>query len=408
MDVKRLERVDDNGLEQWRPVLKAEFPLAADDVAHGAGGARRRGPGARARRVHARAARRRGRRAEPGAAAVAVHKRRGTTASAGCMAELSEVRAEDALDAHDRRRVRGSGARAGRGARARARRRAPNVCFPRGLKTLLGLRRAPLRRDRRRDELGQVPHRRASRGRRVADGRRPRRGDEAGRGARRDRSLGAEPMERTVDGDRGMVDEAERDGVEEIAAVGTAGLRIAANSEAFVEAVRERCGRRDRGHLRRGGGPARVPRGDVGAGRRRRLARRLRHRRRQLGVHLRPGGPRRGAVQRRTSAPRGSPSGSGSTAPSTRRRSQRGLRRDRGRPRAARRPRRRPDAARRDGRRGHEPRGGPARARDLRPGRRAGHGARPRGDRSPDRALPHAKRRSAARDRRAPARSAPR
>ena len=33
MDVKRLDRVDDDGLEQWRPVMKAEFPLAGADVA---------------------------------------------------------------------------------------------------------------------------------------------------------------------------------------------------------------------------------------------------------------------------------------------------------------------------------------------------------------------------------------
>src|SRR6185295_16241401 len=32
MDVKRLEQVDADGLEQWRPVMKAEFPLAAADV----------------------------------------------------------------------------------------------------------------------------------------------------------------------------------------------------------------------------------------------------------------------------------------------------------------------------------------------------------------------------------------
>jgi exopolyphosphatase/guanosine-5'-triphosphate,3'-diphosphate pyrophosphatase len=32
MDVKRLERVDHGGLEQWRPVLKAEFPLRGADV----------------------------------------------------------------------------------------------------------------------------------------------------------------------------------------------------------------------------------------------------------------------------------------------------------------------------------------------------------------------------------------
>ena len=32
VDVKELQGVDDYGLEQWKPVLKAEFPLAADDV----------------------------------------------------------------------------------------------------------------------------------------------------------------------------------------------------------------------------------------------------------------------------------------------------------------------------------------------------------------------------------------
>jgi exopolyphosphatase/guanosine-5'-triphosphate,3'-diphosphate pyrophosphatase len=33
LDVKRLEEVNDDGLEQWRPVAKAEFPLHADEVA---------------------------------------------------------------------------------------------------------------------------------------------------------------------------------------------------------------------------------------------------------------------------------------------------------------------------------------------------------------------------------------
>jgi len=32
LDVKRLEAVDGNGLEQWRPVLKGLFPLDAADV----------------------------------------------------------------------------------------------------------------------------------------------------------------------------------------------------------------------------------------------------------------------------------------------------------------------------------------------------------------------------------------
>jgi exopolyphosphatase / guanosine-5'-triphosphate,3'-diphosphate pyrophosphatase len=54
--------------------------------------------------------------------------------------------------------------------------------------------------------------------------------------------LQAEPMARTADAIAGMVEEAHQNGVESIAAVGTAGLRIAANSAAFVDAVRERTG----------------------------------------------------------------------------------------------------------------------------------------------------------------------
>jgi exopolyphosphatase/guanosine-5'-triphosphate,3'-diphosphate pyrophosphatase len=50
------------------------------------------------------------------------------------------------------------------------------------------------------------------------------------------------PMARTVDAIAGMVEEARRNGVEEIAAVGTAGLRIASNSSVFVDAVRDRTG----------------------------------------------------------------------------------------------------------------------------------------------------------------------
>jgi exopolyphosphatase/guanosine-5'-triphosphate,3'-diphosphate pyrophosphatase len=54
--------------------------------------------------------------------------------------------------------------------------------------------------------------------------------------------LGAQPIERTADAVAAMVDDAKRDGVEEIAAVGTAGLRIADNSEDFLEVVRARTG----------------------------------------------------------------------------------------------------------------------------------------------------------------------
>jgi exopolyphosphatase/guanosine-5'-triphosphate,3'-diphosphate pyrophosphatase len=49
-------------------------------------------------------------------------------------------------------------------------------------------------------------------------------------------------MQRTMDAIAGMADEARRKGAVEIAAVGTAGLRIANNSDAFVAAVEARCG----------------------------------------------------------------------------------------------------------------------------------------------------------------------
>jgi exopolyphosphatase/guanosine-5'-triphosphate,3'-diphosphate pyrophosphatase len=52
--------------------------------------------------------------------------------------------------------------------------------------------------------------------------------------------LGAEPIARTADAIAGMVDEAKRDRVEGIAAVGTAGMRIASNSSELIDAVRAR------------------------------------------------------------------------------------------------------------------------------------------------------------------------
>jgi exopolyphosphatase / guanosine-5'-triphosphate,3'-diphosphate pyrophosphatase len=54
--------------------------------------------------------------------------------------------------------------------------------------------------------------------------------------------LEAAASERTIEAIAGMTDEARRSGALAIAAVGTAGLRLASNSGAFVAAVRDRCG----------------------------------------------------------------------------------------------------------------------------------------------------------------------
>jgi exopolyphosphatase/guanosine-5'-triphosphate,3'-diphosphate pyrophosphatase len=63
-----------------------------------------------------------------------------------------------------------------------------------------------------------------------------------GEGREETGALQPEPMERTVEAIAGMVEEARKDGVREIAAVGTAALRAATNRADFVDAVRDRCG----------------------------------------------------------------------------------------------------------------------------------------------------------------------
>jgi exopolyphosphatase / guanosine-5'-triphosphate,3'-diphosphate pyrophosphatase len=94
MDVKRLEEVDDDGLEQWRPVMKASFPMPEAEVvamleALGAAA----GELARAAYTHEEIP------AElvaprAGLLAVPVHKRRARFTVGGCMAELSEFRTD--------------------------------------------------------------------------------------------------------------------------------------------------------------------------------------------------------------------------------------------------------------------------------------------------------------------------
>jgi exopolyphosphatase/guanosine-5'-triphosphate,3'-diphosphate pyrophosphatase len=63
-----------------------------------------------------------------------------------------------------------------------------------------------------------------------------------GEGLARDGRLGALPIARTVDTIANLVEEARELGVEAVAAVGTAGLRIAPNGSELVEAVEARCG----------------------------------------------------------------------------------------------------------------------------------------------------------------------
>jgi exopolyphosphatase/guanosine-5'-triphosphate,3'-diphosphate pyrophosphatase len=241
MDVKRLEAVDGEGLEQWRPVLKGSFPLAAADVAT-ALGALGVSEQELAREVYT-LEQLVGEvvRPNPLLAAVPVHKRRVHYRLSGCLAELSEVsvRARSArtiaVEAEDPALV----AAAVRELHLEDR---PNVCLARGLKTLVGFE--PVRfavidvgtnsvklhvGERRAGDLWYTVVDRAEVTR-------------LGKGLHETGALQPEPMRRTADAVVGMVEEARRAGAAEVAAVATAGMRIAENSAELIDAVRERCG----------------------------------------------------------------------------------------------------------------------------------------------------------------------
>ena len=241
MDVKHHLSTNDDGLEQWVPVKKASFPLSAADVRFVLETLRAAGPpvdrdaytleelvddvvGASGDLL-----------------AVDVHKRRERYTIGGCMAELSEVRTGKgatrtiAVESEDPSRVSATVRQLGLGSR-RA------VCVARGLKTLVGF-------GARRYAVIDVGTNSVKFhiGERGADGEWRKIVDRAevtrlGEGLDRAGRLGATPIERTVEAIAAMADDATRNGAEAIAAVGTAGLRIAPNASELVDAVRARCG----------------------------------------------------------------------------------------------------------------------------------------------------------------------
>jgi exopolyphosphatase/guanosine-5'-triphosphate,3'-diphosphate pyrophosphatase len=137
MDIKTLEQVDARGLEQWRPVMKAAFPLPAAEVARVCA-ALRVAP-LPLRDAYA---------LEPmqaelthpsrGVRAVPIHKKRQRYAVGGCLAEMTELAADGrttrtvAIESEDPVRVWAA-------VREMGLERFENLSYPRGLKRLLGL-----------------------------------------------------------------------------------------------------------------------------------------------------------------------------------------------------------------------------------------------------------------------------
>jgi exopolyphosphatase/guanosine-5'-triphosphate,3'-diphosphate pyrophosphatase len=236
MDVKLLESVDDAGLEQWRPVLKAAFPLGRDNVSVLLGALRIPVPELRDARysvddvvelsdeIHA----------------VEVHKHREHFRPGGCMVEVSEVRTAEgamrtiAVESEDPQLVVET-------VRALGLEGRPNTCLARGLKTLTGFGARYGVIDVGTNSVKFHVGERGAHGewRTTVDRSEITR---LGEGLDESGELQPGPIERTADAIDGMVDEARRDGAADIAAVGTAGMRIARNSGDLIERVRERTG----------------------------------------------------------------------------------------------------------------------------------------------------------------------
>jgi len=234
MDVKELQEVDRDGLEQWKPVLKADFPLTAAEAATvlGALGVDET-PGQDEYTLDQLLA------AAPGLLALEVCKRRRHVTLDGAMGELSTLSTDRGdlrtivVESEDPALV----AAAVRGLGFDPRR---NVNVPRGLKELVGLGRFAV------IDVGTNSVKFVI-GERTKDGAWRTVTERAevtrlGEGLDRTGNLGEEPIARTVDAIADLAGEAEREAVVDTAAVGTAGLRMAGNSEAFIDAVRERAG----------------------------------------------------------------------------------------------------------------------------------------------------------------------
>jgi exopolyphosphatase/guanosine-5'-triphosphate,3'-diphosphate pyrophosphatase len=241
MDVKHLDRTDDRGLELWKPILKASFPLSRSDVASLFAALGVGPPDLEHDSYSSEELREELFPTRSELLAVDVEKVRRHFLVGDCMVELTELRVGSdlthtiAVESPDPDLVMETVRTLGLADRS-------NVNVARGLKTLVGF-------DAHRYAVIDVGTNSVKFhvGERRADGTWATIVDRSevsrlGEGLDDTGRLQPEPIARTVGAIDAMVQEAKHDDVEDIAAVGTAGMRIASNARDLINAVRERSG----------------------------------------------------------------------------------------------------------------------------------------------------------------------
>jgi exopolyphosphatase/guanosine-5'-triphosphate,3'-diphosphate pyrophosphatase len=243
MDIKVLREVDRNGLEQWTPVMKAGFPLPASEVARVFAALHLDPPPLH--RANYSLEEFINELAVPGGRirAISVHKRRTRYSVGGCMAELSEVVADGkptrtvAVESEDAAAVVAAVRSLGMGGYS-------NTSYPRGLAALIEgkpSRHAVIDVGTNSVKFHIGERDRDGKWRAVVDRAEMTR---LGEGLEQHNVIGDAALERTTAAIAGMVDEAKRREVLAIAAVGTAGLRIASNRDAVLASIEARTGLR--------------------------------------------------------------------------------------------------------------------------------------------------------------------
>ena len=258
MDIKVLREVNQDGLEQWTPVMKAGFPLPASEVAKVFAALRLEPPPLR--RASYDLAQFIDELAVPSGRirAISVQKRRVRYTVGGCMAELSEVVADGkptrtiAVESEDAAAVIAA-------VRSLGLIGYVNTSYPRGLAALVdgkSNRYAVIDVGTNSIKFHVAEQAPGGRWRTVADRAEITR---LGEGLAEANRIGDAALERAVAAIDGMVDEAREHGVLAIVAVGTAGLRIASNRDEIVAAIERRTGVHIEVISGGGRGAARVP-----------------------------------------------------------------------------------------------------------------------------------------------------